>query len=176
MRIVQINCVYRKGSTGRIVETLHHAYRACGHESFVFYGRGDTPYAEENVSKVACEYASKARSAISRITGNLYGMALPPTWRMQKAIQHIHPDVVHLHCINGSFCNIFRLVSWLKTERIPTVVTQHAEFFYTGNCGYAFECDQWKTGCCHCPDPKGAIGSQRGVATKKKLAENERSV
>lgn len=166
MRIAQINCVYAKGSTGRIVEALHHAYQARGHESFVMYGRGRAP-AEDGVQKVGLELPSKARSAISRISGNIYGMAALPTWYIQNTIARIRPDVVHLHCINGNFCNVFLLLTWLKRAQIPTVVTQHAEFFYTGNCGYAFDCEQWKTGCRSCPDPKGAIGARRSQAARQ---------
>ena len=165
MRIIQINCVYAKGSTGRIVETLHRYYQTHGHESYVLYGRGESPDVQKNIIKVSRELPSKARSALSRITGNLYGMALMPTRRIKKSIETIAPDVVHLHCINGNFCNIFQLISWLGAEGIPTVITQHAEFLYTGNCGYAYDCEQWKTGCHHCPDPVGAIGSPRHAAT-----------
>ena len=165
MRIAQINCVYAKGSTGRIVETLHHAYQVRGHESFVLYGRGRAP-AETGVKKVGREFPSKARSAISRVSGNIYGMAMLSTLCLQNTIAHIRPDVVHLHCINGNFCNVFHLLAWLKQVQIPVVVTQHAEFFYTGNCGYAFDCEQWKTGCRCCPDSKGAIGTSRSSAAR----------
>ena len=164
MRIVQVNCVYGKGSTGKIVEILHREYQRRGHHSFALYGRGQVVSDQPNVTKVAGELTSKARIGISRVTGNVYGMALLPTWYIERIILHIRPDVVHLHCINGYFCNIFRLITWLKQAQIPTVVTQHAEFFYTGNCGYAFDCEQWKTGCRSCHAPKSAIGSRRNAA------------
>lgn len=166
MRVLQINCVYDKGSTGRIVSDLHRFYLNNGIDSYVLYGRGKQS-ADKNVEKVATEIASKARSAISRITGNVYGMAISATAEIIKAMQRINPDIVHLHCINGSFCNVFRLLAYLKENRIPTVITQHAEFLYTGNCGYAFDCEQWKTGCLHCSDSKKAIGSINTRATEK---------
>jgi glycosyltransferase involved in cell wall biosynthesis len=164
MRILQINCVYGKGSTGRIVAELHHYYQAADLESMVLYGRGGK--ADDSlVCKVSSEAASKMRSGMARFTGNLYGMARRSTAEIERIIDSFCPEVVHLHCINGNFCNIFSLISWLKEKKIPTVITQHAEFFYTGNCGYAFECEQWRSGCNQCADPVKAIGSKNGIAT-----------
>lgn len=42
-------------------------------------------------------------------------------------------------------------MSFLKTNKIKTVITHHAEFMYTGSCAHAFECEKWKTGCGECP-------------------------
>ena len=165
MQVLQINCVYNKGSTGRIVSDLHRYYLAHNIDSYVVYGRGETSE-DQNVIKVSKEIGSKARNIISRATGDLYGMAMLSTWQLQKTISDLDPDIVHLHCINGYFCNVFRLLSWLKSKRIPTVITQHAEFFYTGNCGYAFECEQWRRGCQKCASPKKAIGSANGAAVR----------
>ena len=85
MRIVQVNCVYGKGSTGKIVEILHREYQRRGHHSFALYGRGQVVSDQPNVTKVAGELTSKARIGISRVTGNVYGMALLPTWYYLRA-------------------------------------------------------------------------------------------
>ena len=82
------------------------------------------------------------------------------TRRIIKYINKFNPDIVHLHCINGYFCNIYKLIEYLRDEKIKTVVTLHAEFLYTGNCGYAFDCEEWKTGCIKCQDVKNAIGTR----------------
>ena len=42
-------------------------------------------------------------------------------------------------------------MNYLAKNNIPTVITLHAEFQYTGGCGHAFECEKWKTGCGKCP-------------------------
>lgn len=73
------------------------------------------------------------------------------TNRLISVIKKEKPDIVHLQCINGYFVNIYRLINWLKKNNIKTVVTLHAEFMYTANCGHAFECEKWKTGCGKCP-------------------------
>ena len=61
------------------------------------------------------------------------------TARLLHILRREAPDIVHLQCINGYFVNIFRLVRWLKRHRIPTLLTLHAEFPYTANCGIAAE-------------------------------------
>ena len=73
------------------------------------------------------------------------------TNRLIRVIKNERPDVVHLHCINGYFVNIYKIISYLKKKQIKTLLTLHAEFMYTANCGYALDCDKWITGCGSCP-------------------------
>lgn len=166
MRIVQVNCVYGTGSTGKIVQDNHELLTNLGNESFVLYGRGSNVNSDQ-IIKVASELSSKTRGLRSRITGNIYGYGALSTGKIIRKIISLNPDVVHLHCINGYFCNIFHLIEWLRDNRVPTVITLHAEFMYTGNCGYAFDCDQWKTGCYSCPNLKYAINSINKKAPQK---------
>ena len=74
---------------------------------------------------------------------------------------------MHLHCLNGHFVNIYRLVSWLKKNNIKTVLTLHAEFMHTGNCSHAFDCDKWLSGCGKCPQLKSKAKFVRVDATHK---------
>jgi glycosyltransferase involved in cell wall biosynthesis len=97
----------------------------------------------------------------------MYGGCLFSTARLISIIKKEKPDIVHLHCINGYFVNIYRLVTWLKTNKIKTVVTLHAEFLFTANCGYAFECNKWMTGCGNCPKRKEETKSYIIDGTKK---------
>ena len=55
--------------------------------------------------------------------------------------------------------NVHKLLKVLKEKKIPVVLTLHAEFMYTGNCGHALECEDWKSGCVRCPDIHKAIHS-----------------
>lgn len=150
MKVLQVNCVYRKGSTGKIVADLHEALLARGVESVVCYGRGET-VREPHVHKVCGEWYAKWNHLRARITGVMYGGCFFSTNRLMGIIKREKPDVVHLQCINGYFVNVYRLVSWLKRRGILTVLTLHAEFMFTANCGHALDCDRWKTGCGCCP-------------------------
>ena len=41
MKVLQVNVVYRKGSTGKIMADIHEELLRQGHESIVCYGRGE---------------------------------------------------------------------------------------------------------------------------------------
>ncbi len=91
----------------------------------------------------------------------MYGGSFLSTLRLIEYIKRERPDVVHLHCINGYCVNIYKLLNALAKQRVKTIVTHHAEFFYTGNCGHALECNRFmdNPGCRDCPRPKAATGA-----------------
>lgn len=151
MKILQVNCVYKRGSTGKIVYDIHTYLREQGHESIVCYGRGGQKENESGVYKTSSEIGAKLNNLRSRITGLQYNGAITATQKLIRIIKKENPDIVHLHCINGYFVNIYRLLEFLKINDIKTVLTLHAEFMHTGSCGHAFECENWKTGCGECP-------------------------
>lgn len=152
MKVVQINVVYKKGSTGKIVYDLHSEFLKHGIESIVFYGRGEK-VKEANVYKCSTEIESKINALKSRITGLQYNGSIFATRKLINQIKFESPDIVHLHCLNGYFVNIYKLLYFLKKSKIPTVLTLHAEFMYTGSCGHALECLKWssESGCSSCP-------------------------
>lgn len=150
MKILQVNCVYKKGSTGKIVHDIHRGLQEQGIESIVCYGRGQKEN-EPNAYKTSSEILAKFNALRSRITGLQYNGSFIATNKLIRIIKNEKPDIVHLHCINGFFVNIYSLLDFLKNNNIKTVVTLHAEFMHTGNCGHAYDCEKWKTGCGNCP-------------------------
>lgn len=158
MKVLQINNVYAEKSTGKITRELHQGLLQAGIESVVVYGRG-VGAREKGVIRLCPEWYGKANSLLSRITGLPYGGCLLSTARLKRIIRREKPDVVHLQCVNEHFVNIYRLVEWLKKHRIKTVCSLHAEFMYTANCGYAFDCDQWHHGCTRCPNKRKSTKS-----------------
>lgn len=150
MKVLQINCMYPDGSTGKLTQDIHHYLQSQGIASRVCYGRGKRSR-EPGTVKLCPEWYAKANNLLSRFRGLMYGGCLLSTLRLIRYIRREKPDVVHLQCINGYFVNIYRLVSWLKRSRVPTVLTLHAEFPYTANCAHALGCEKWRTGCGHCP-------------------------
>lgn len=150
MKILQINNVYKSGSTGKITYNIHSGLQKFGYDAVVCYGRGKR-IRDANVYKICSELSAKWNNLYSRITGMMYGGCRLSTYRLKEIIQNEKPDIVHIQCINGFFVNIYKLIAWLKVNRVKTVLTLHAEFMYTANCGHALDCDKWKTGCGHCP-------------------------
>lgn len=158
MKVLQINCVYNSGSTGKITHDLHKGLTARGIQSVVCYGRGKTA-GESGVIRICSDGYARMNHLFSRFWGIAYGGCHLSTRRLIRILEREKPDVVHLQCINGHFLNIYRLLSWLKASGIPTVLTLHAEFMYTANCAHGLECEKWKTGCGNCPRWKQATHS-----------------
>lgn len=153
MKIMQINVVYPNGSTGKIVKDIHDELIKINHESLVCFGRG-AEVREENIFKIAPEFIMKAQSFRAKTTGYTYGGCLFSTRNLINIIKNENPDVIHIHCINGYMVNIYKLLNYLKNNRIATVLTLHAEFMYTAGCGHSLNCEKWKTGCGDCPQRK----------------------
>lgn len=177
MKVLQINCVYKVGSTGKIIYDLHKTYLDKNIESYICYGRG-SQLNEKNIFKTSTEFEAKINNVVSRINGQIYGGCYFSTRNLINVIKKIKPDIIHLHCINGFFVNIYKLLNFLKLKNYKTIITLHAEFMYTGNCGYALECNQWIKGCQKCLNKKAAINSYIMDSTEKnwnkmKLALND---
>lgn len=158
MKILQVNNVYGEKSTGKITQVIHQGLLRAGHESVVVYGRGKDAH-EEGVIRLCPEWYGKINGLRARLTGIKYGGCALSTMRLFHIIRREKPDVVHLQCINGNFVNIYSLIGWLKKHRIRTVVSLHAEFMHTANCGHALDCTQWQHGCGKCPNVKRATRS-----------------
>lgn len=149
MKILQINCVFPLGSTGKIVKDIHNGLIKSGYESIVCYGNGSR-INNTNIYKISNKLLQKVNALCSRINGYMYGGCFFSTQKIIHIIEKEKIDVVHLHCINGHIVNIYKLLEWLKINNIKTVLTLHAEFMYTANCGHALECEKWKYGCGNC--------------------------
>ena len=158
MKVLQVNVVYNTGSTGTIMYDIHSRLLKEGHDSVICYGRG-AKTSDKGVVKTCHEPYAKFFNLFSRISGLPYGGLCLSTNRLIKQIKNEKPDVVHLHCLNGFFVNIYKLVKFLKNSGIPTVLTLHAEFMHTANCSYALDCDGFKTGCGRCKYLKRATSS-----------------
>jgi len=152
MKVLQVNTVYHNGSTGKIVHDIHTELLKHGFESIVCYGNGPVEQ-EPNVHRISDPIYEKWQALISRITGIMYGWCFFSTNRLFRIIKREKPDIVHLHCLNGHFVNIYRLITWLKKNNIKTMLTLHAEFMYTGGCGHSLSCEKWmsRSGCGSCP-------------------------
>lgn len=161
MRILQINAVYSYGSTGRNVQELHEWYLSHGHESFVacamFYGcKPVNSYTIGNV------FDRKVHACLSRVFDEQGLFSNLPTIALLNYIQKIKPDVVHIHNYHSNYVNYRRLLSFLKKRGIPTAVTLHDCFPFTGKCFYFGECQQWKDNACtNCTAIENVIPSLR---------------
>lgn len=173
MRILLINSVYKVGSTGKIVDSIASELRGKGHEVFTCYGLGDYHY-DDYSRKICHDIEHKANALWGRISGIPFGGFYLANQRFINVVKQYRPDVVHVHCVNSFTINIYRLLKFLAKNDIKTVVTLHAEFFHTGSCGHAFDCEKWKTGCHHCKEYKLLTASRffdRSATAWKKMRD-----
>lgn len=141
MKILQVNITGKSGSTGKIVNDLRTYLQSKGHDAKVAYSVDNI--AAEGFFKIShrWELALVRRLVLfgrSTYKGNPFAFR-----RLKKIIERERPDIVHLHCINCGCVNIYKTLEYLAAHKIKTVVTHHAEFFYTGNCPSSFECNKF---------------------------------
>lgn len=159
MKIVQINAVCDTGSTGRICRELNDSLMQQGHEGIVLYGNGRSEYPVAR--KVAGQLGVKAHGLLSRLLGKNAAYSPFATNRIIRIIRSFRPDVVHLHNLHGNFVSLKPLLRYLAGNDIPTVITLHDCWFYTGKCTHytAVGCYRWQTGCHDCPKLRADIPS-----------------
>lgn len=151
MRVLYINSVCGRGSTGKITYNLYTEVRAHGGEAAVCYGRGKRIREEENILKFAYDWETALHAALTRVTGLTGCYSFLSTRRLLRFIDNFKPDIIHLHEPHAYFVNLKPLFEYIRAHNIPLVYTFHCEFAYTGKCGFSFECERWQSGCGACP-------------------------
>lgn len=176
MKIVQINSVSGRGSTGKICESISKLLTENNIENYIFYGRWDTSY---KLSKKYCwDYYAKLQGLIERITGNLGFESRLSTYRLIYKLKKVNPDIVHLHVLHSHECNLKILFDFLRKKRIKVFWTFHDCWAFTGYCSHftISRCQQWKTECCICPSFKQYSfffdKSNKLFKNKKKIIED----
>lgn len=153
MRVLFINTVYGRGSTGRIVADLGKMLEENGHEFKVAYGRGDNG-SDPHCYRIGNNLDMYIHAGLSRITDRAGFYSRAATRRLLEFIRDYKPDIIHLHNLHGYYLNIEILFKFLAEEFKGRVIwTLHDCWAFTGHCvhfTYA-GCDKWKTGCNHCP-------------------------
>ena len=151
MKILQINAVYMKSSTGRNVQEMHKYLLDKGLESFVaaseLYGLQDNSY------KIGNRYDMKIHALLSRLFGLQGYYSKCATKKLIKYIAKINPDIIQIHNLHGNYINLKLLLDYIAKNNTALAVTLHDTWFYTGKCCYYNEdnCYKWKTQCNHCP-------------------------
>ncbi len=150
MKIMHINCSDH-GSTGKIIQQIAMAAQERDWESVLCVPRIRIHNNSIRTYSCSMRYEQGVYKRFCYFGALRYGFAPLSTIKIINKIKAEQPDIVHLHSINCNMVNIYRLLRFLKKNKIPTVITNHAEFFYTGSCAHANECQQWVNGCRNCP-------------------------
>ena len=155
MKILEVNSVYKYGSTGRIVYDLRDALTKKGHDVIIATGRS-FERKELDVKVIGGNIQRYFDVISARIFDNA-GLGLKaPTKKLIKLIKDFNPDVVHLHNIHGYYVNIRVLFEFFKASKVKIVWTFHDCWPITGHCCYfdLAKCTKWTTRCNCCPQKK----------------------
>ena len=151
MKVIQINAVCGKGSTGRICTSISDKLTENDIENYIIYSSVDSD--RPNAISCARRYEVKIQALKSRLLGNYGFNSVRQTKRIIKVMDRIKPDVVHLHNIHGHDCHLGMLFDYLSEKRTKVLWTFHDCWAFTGYCPHfaMAKCDQWKQGCKKCP-------------------------
>ena len=177
MKVLFINSVYGRGSTGRIVKQLGDRLEQDGHSYMVAYGRGEK-VTDPHTYFIGGKLSSYWHAAMARITDKCGFYSRRATRKLLKFIRQYQPDVIHLHNLHGYYINIELLFAYLKNEFTGKVIwTLHDCWAYTGHCTYytCAGCGKWKTACHHCPE-KGCYPASWLLDNSQKNYKDKKSI
>lgn len=153
MKILQINSVINRGSTGRIAEDIGLAIIKEGWSSYIAYGRGTDNQSKSHIYCIGSIQSNIFHVLGTRLTDRHGFFSKKETNKLIEKIEKIQPDLIHLHNIHGYYLNIEVLFNYLSKANTSVVWTLHDCWSYTGHCAHysAIKCFKWKTLCYDCP-------------------------
>lgn len=175
MKIVQINHVCGKGSTGKICVGISRVLTNNDVENYIIYfsGHSDYPYSK----KISRKWYIKFQAFKSHLFGNYGFNSAFATHKVIKLLRQIKPDIVHIHNVHGHDINICSLFYFLSKTNIKIVYTFHDCWSFTGYCPHFLMtgCKKWQSVCEKCPqfrDYSWIFDRSRSNYLKKRNAFN----
>lgn len=135
MKILQVNSVYKYGSTGRITENISSfIMKDVSNESFIAYGRGrELPTLNSRILKFGNKIEQMKHLLLTRIFDRHGFGSKKGTIQLINFIEEKNPDVILLHNIHGYYLNIKILFNFLSEKRIPIVWLFHDAWPISGH-------------------------------------------
>jgi len=154
MKVVQINSVCGRGSTGKICVAVSELLSKKGVENYILYSRWISDYPLS--TKYEDDHYAKWQALREKLFGTFGFEAKSATCNLIRYLDEIKPDIVHLHVLHSHDCNLTMLFDYLRKEHIKVFWTFHDCWAITGYCPHfdMLNCDKWKSECNHCPDWK----------------------
>ena len=156
MKVLYINTVCGRSSTGGIIRDIDAVLRINGHESLTLFGRYTAP---DNINSICIDNKLDVyiHVLITRLFDRQGFGSICATKRAIRIIEDYKPDIIHIHNIHGNYINIKLLFSYLKKCGIPIVWTMHDCWPFTGHCPHYIynACYKWRDDVCSkCPRKK----------------------
>lgn len=152
MKVVSIN-LGNAGSTGGIARNIKNFAKKQGIEVYTAYPAStSTRPLEDHDIVIGKDTFRKINRKLAYWTG--YNGCFSPlaTHQFIEKIKEISPDIIHLHNLHHSYCNLPMLFKYIKESKAKVVWTLHDCWAFTGQCPYftMVKCERWKTGCHDC--------------------------
>ena len=174
MNILQINTVYDKGSTGKIVRQIENIANAKGHKCYCAYRYNENDEPHENLYEISSWLDCHIHNRLARWTMLQGCFSVFYTRKFLRKINKLKLDIIHLHNIHGNYINLPLLFKYIKKNNVRVIWTLHDCWSLTGHCPYfdMIGCDKWKTGCYGCPQkgeyPKSYVDTSKWMYKHKK--------
>lgn len=155
MKVLLINAVYGRGSTGTIVRDIEQLCEQNGIDCYV--ASPDPKVREAKRGYIIGNiFDHKVHAVLSRINGRQAYFSHIPTWKLCHYIDRIKPDIVHLHNLHSNYIHLNILLKYIARKDIKTIITLHDCWFFTGGCFHytSVGCNKWKKECGQCPKKK----------------------
>ena len=153
MRIIMINEVCGRTSTGRICTDIADLLVSEGNECKIAFGVGDVPEQyHKYMHRIGSKFSPYVDALLTRAFDNAGFNSKYVTKRLVRWIEKYQPDIIHLHNLHGYYINVEILFAYLKKNNYPIIWTFHDCWPMTGHCTCSdyIGCDKWKTGCFQC--------------------------
>jgi len=157
MKILIVNTHDIQGGAARAAYRLHKALLNNGIESEMLV---QTKTSDDHsiiapttkMQKVFVKFRAFFDSIILKFYKERNGTHFSPAWvpfsQIEKKINKINPDIVHLHWINEG---MFRIED-LRKIKAPIVWSLHDNWAFTGGCHVKWDCEKFKNSCGECPN------------------------
>lgn len=151
MIVLQINVVNNIKSTGRICTELANYINNLDGTGIVAYSYGPSVNVE-NEYVIGTKIEKKLHAFGSRLLGKQAYYSKKGTTDLINYIEKIGPNIIHLHNLHGNYINLGMLLKYCAKKDIPTVLTLHDCWFFTGKCTHytVDDCYKWKNECGEC--------------------------
>ena len=152
MRILFINTLSQKGSTGRICKQIADYLESKNIESAIACRYNDEKFKNNNVYEISSYLDCHIHNRIVRHTGLQGYFSYFKTLKFIKYIENYNPDIIHIHNIFGSYLNFKLFFKYLIKSKRKIIWTLHDCQAYTGYCPYYTDCgcNKWKSECKNC--------------------------
>lgn len=184
MKVAIFNTFLEGTSTGKIASGLYQQLKRDGHQCKVLYGGGERKDNPDFI-KIANDQDIRLSWLHNQISG-VHGAFAPfVNRRVRRVLENFQPDIIQLYNLHYYYLDMYWLFSYLKKNGYNTVYSMLDEYPYLGYCCYAFECNQFKTGCRNCnykqfrktyPRNLWRNGAERTIQLKKLAYQDFKSL